>query len=737
MYDEKLPFRERLKIELSDPLRYRLALRTATACLVVQVLVVLLKLPDGSWALLSAFLIVQLSRGSTLRKGSMRIAGTAAGCLAGFLVFCAFNAHPLVIIGLLSAWVLCLAYVAQRGFYPYAMLLASLTPFMVSFGGASSCGQASHIALERFFDITLGVLIAWAVVVLLWPIDEASHLLSNTGKTVKRLLCLLLGVVTGQSRGLLKLEWKTRKSLERQDFFLKDADFQEIRGYRKEQIDALQMPLKSLFVHTLHAESMLRTESRYEEGRLEDPLSPFLEELRAFIEAVEHLPDAKVLDHLSGCSDTVSSLSKHLEREHYSMLQGAPFCNVNPWPPPPGLALLMYTTATLRELVEISTGKRSIKAACTTHAPANLVQTIFPERRIDGASLKNAIKLMTSVLLASVLWVIRTGNVQAAISAGIVANQAKQSASYMKLVFRLLGTLVGGAMGLAYVASVPAGPAWLIGLSPAILFLCSYVGLGDEDWSYVGLTAGLCFILCLGAAEGGLQAFGVAVLRIKGVVAGGMTAAVVMKFLFPFDYHKRMGELRRELLLLYERSIAVTEEVVTGGNVTGEEIQALRMEMRKVSIEYVSLISDASWDRLQFMRKRRTMEVEANSVRSLYRHFFSILSVCKPLASGTIVEPEIMENLRQIFADTSSFLRTRALPQAAFQPSPPAEMEEAKTSIFATLDRLSSPRQNLTPGTEEVLFFLNLLLQYLNRIIQELEVLWGKPSPETDTASQP
>jgi hypothetical protein len=460
---------------------------------------------------------------------------------------------------------------------------------------------------------------------------------------------------------------------------------------------------------------------------LQGTLSPFLEELRGFVERIEHQPDEKVLDHLSGCGDAVRSLSAHLEQRRHTILPDTPSCDGDAWPPPLGVAVLIYTTETLQELVEISAGKGSMKADHTIRAPVGPAQTFFPAGRIDGTSLKNAIKFMISVLLASVLWVLPTGNVQAAISAGIVANQAKQSASYKKLLFRLLGTLLGGAIGLAYVVSVPPGPAWLVGLSPAILLICSYVGLGDEDWSYVGLTAGLCFILCLGAAEEGLRAFGVATLRIHGVVAGGMTAAVVMKFLLPFNYLKSIGELGQKLLSLYARAIAVTEGVVTGGNVTDEEMRLLRMEMRNRSIECVALIGDATWDRLRLVRKREAMKAEAASIRSLYHHFFSIFALSRSLVPS-VIGPETLEDLRQIFADMESFLRVQSLQQRdALKPSPPAELKEAKNAISATLDRMSPARKNPEPETkEENLFFLKLLLQCLGSIIQELEALWPR-----------
>jgi hypothetical protein len=205
-----------------------------------------------------------------------------------------------------------------------------------------------------------------------------------------------------------------------------------------------------------------------------------------------------------------------------------------------------------------------------------------------------------------------------------------------------------------------------------------------------------------------------------------MTAAVVMKFLLPFNYLKSIGELRQKLLSLYARAIAVTEGVVTGGNVTDEEMRLLRMEMRNTSIECVTLIGDATWDRLRLTRERAAMKAEATSIRSLYHHFFFIFAISRSLVPS-VIGPETLEDLRQIFSDMESFLRAQSLQQRdALKPSPPAELKEAKNAISATLDRMSLERQNSEPETKENFFFLKLLLQCLGSIILELEALWPR-----------
>jgi len=717
MIDERLPFLKRLRVELSDPLRYRLALRTAIACLVVEIATALLHLTHVSWALFSAFVIIQLSRGATVQKAMMLIAGTAAGCAVGFLVTCSLLGHSIIMVWLFSVWAICAMYAGRRGLYPYAFLLATLTPFIVGFSGTVSYGQIASVAAARFVDIAVGVVIACGVVVLVWPIDEVSHVLSNTGGTVKRVLRFSIAVSTWRSKDLARIGWEARKSLARQDFLLKNIEFGETHGHEKQQVQALQTPLRSLLGHALYIHGILRRDPSIERPVV---MSPFLDGLASFVEELLRIPDAKVLDYLAGCSKAIGRLCADLERERHSLLKNHVSSDHPACVSPERTVLLFYLTETLSELVEIATKKRPAKTSASVGPGKSLTEKLFPNGRIDRTSLKDAVKIVTSVLIASVVWTIPTGNAQATVSAALVANQGRQVASYKKLAFRLLGTLLGGAIGFGYAAAVQSTHLALLGLSACVLLLCSYVGLGDEDWSYAGYSTGVCFILCIGTAGGELNAFHAAAGRMKGIVLGGMTGAMAAKFLFPFDYRKKIHELREYLVVLYARGIALIGQACATNHAATEETWELLMEMRKSTMECESVIHDAVWDRLEHLRKRSAMMADADRVRLLYRHFFSAFAVSKRLESCP-VEPEIADKVRSILAVTSSVLKEKGVPPESIDGTFfAAELDKTKQMIGDTLDVIAREARDDEPGAEEGLFYVGILLHYLNDIIGEL-----------------
>ena len=645
---------------------------------------------------------VQRRHGS---KGNHAYGGNGCGdARSVFFVGFALSGHSLIMVWVFSGWAVCLVYASRRGVYPYALLIASITPFIVGFSGAAALGQ---VAAARFIDITVGVLVAWVVAVLIWPVDEVSHVMSNAGRAVKRVLQFSIAVAVRPPENQARLGREARKCFERQDFLLKSIEFPDTHGYGKQQIQALQTPLKSLFGHALYIQAILRKDPYFRNAEPPADLSPFLDRLSSFVKGLSRTPDAEVLDHLAGSGNLIGGLCADMEERRHCLVTYHNSASL----PPEWTILLFYLTETLSEIAGIAGEKGPVKASGPVGRTERLVARLFPKGHIDRTSLRDAVKVAASIVIASILWAMPTGNAQATVSAGLVANQGTQIASMRRLFYRMSGTLIGGALGFAYVAALHSTNAGLIGMSPLILLLSSYVGLGDEDWSYAGYTAGLCFILCISTAGGEPNVFEAAAHRMEGVVLGGMSAALVARFLFPFDYRKKIREIREDLGNLHVRGLEVIGRAFTTDHATAEEIWDFRLHMRRETMAYESIIRDAIWDRFDHIRKRSAMRSESQRLRSTYRHFFAAFAISKHLESHPL-HPEITNKMHTILKETAKFLKT---------PSPETGRRNALNQMIRTAqEALAARTPSDNPGTEEGLFYVRILLHYINDIIEEL-----------------
>jgi uncharacterized membrane protein YgaE (UPF0421/DUF939 family) len=137
--------------------------KTAVAGVISLYISKLFHLPEGYWAAISALIVMQSNVGATLNASRTRLAGTAVGALVGGLFFALWGDSMLafalaVAIAFFVCDVLHLA-ASQR--------LATVTVAIIMLIGRAS--SAWIVALHRFIEVALGILIALAVSLTLLP----------------------------------------------------------------------------------------------------------------------------------------------------------------------------------------------------------------------------------------------------------------------------------------------------------------------------------------------------------------------------------------------------------------------------------------------------------------------------------------------------------------------------------------------------------------------------------------
>lgn len=138
-------------------------LKTAIAGVIALLISALVHLPEGYWAAISALIVMQSNVGATLNASRTRLAGTAVGALTGGLF-----------VALLGGSVTGFAVAVAVTFVLCDLLrltdsqrLATVTVAIVMLTGRTSA--AWTIALHRFAEVAIGIVVALLVSLTLWP----------------------------------------------------------------------------------------------------------------------------------------------------------------------------------------------------------------------------------------------------------------------------------------------------------------------------------------------------------------------------------------------------------------------------------------------------------------------------------------------------------------------------------------------------------------------------------------
>jgi uncharacterized membrane protein YccC len=139
------------------------AIRTAVAASVSVIIGLLVQMPEAYWAAIATLVVMQSTLGATLTLSIERIAATAVGASVGALEANYFRTNlvafavAIFLVGLVS-----FAFRLEKTAYRYA----SITLTIIVLIPRSAAPWA--IALHRFIEVSIGIIVALAVAAL-WP----------------------------------------------------------------------------------------------------------------------------------------------------------------------------------------------------------------------------------------------------------------------------------------------------------------------------------------------------------------------------------------------------------------------------------------------------------------------------------------------------------------------------------------------------------------------------------------
>jgi uncharacterized membrane protein YgaE (UPF0421/DUF939 family) len=139
------------------------AIRTAVAATASVMIARLVQMPEAYWAAIATLVVMQSTLGATLTLSMERIVAAAVGASIGALEANFFGANlvafaiAIVLLGLLS-----ILFRLEKTAYRYASITLAIIVLI------PRVAPAWIIALHRFLEVSVGIIVALAIVAL-WP----------------------------------------------------------------------------------------------------------------------------------------------------------------------------------------------------------------------------------------------------------------------------------------------------------------------------------------------------------------------------------------------------------------------------------------------------------------------------------------------------------------------------------------------------------------------------------------
>lgn len=171
--------------------------RTAVAAVLTLLLVELLGLSQGYWAVITTVIVMQANLGGSIRAGGARMAGTAVGAVTGALASFFLGGHSALALGLAIAVTLSVCNLVPR--LRGSSRVAGITVVIVILAGHPD-ESAAMVAMSRFCEIALGIVMPLAVSALLFPSRASAAMTRGLAKIFEDTASLFAVVVEGRLR---------------------------------------------------------------------------------------------------------------------------------------------------------------------------------------------------------------------------------------------------------------------------------------------------------------------------------------------------------------------------------------------------------------------------------------------------------------------------------------------------------------------------------------------------------
>ena len=147
---------------LLDEVNWKHGLKTAVAAGICLALVRVFGFSQGYWACVTAIVVMQSERAATLTVSRDRLVGTAVGALVGWGTATVWHGHLIVYA---IAVLICMVIPEVMGLKGAGRMAGVATTIVLLVPSTAPHGR---IALDRFLEVSFGIVVALVVSQVLW-----------------------------------------------------------------------------------------------------------------------------------------------------------------------------------------------------------------------------------------------------------------------------------------------------------------------------------------------------------------------------------------------------------------------------------------------------------------------------------------------------------------------------------------------------------------------------------------
>lgn len=256
------------------------AIKVGLAVLLSQVCADLLGLGANPWAPISAIIVMQVHVAASLEMCLFRAVGTLIGAIMGY---CAVKLMPVGMVWQAIAFFVCSSCCAFIMRWDARFRLAGITAIVV-IAGSTLTTEIGQFAMDRFFEILIGVLSALVISIYVWPVSGAGILFLK----LKGQYCLAadllekisLAFLDNQTHLLPNLLNKFHASVdENRSAYTKVRDYEGLSLYQ--QYPQMDILISSLEQIRTYLTSLLDSLDSYVESGTQLDIAPELASLSA------------------------------------------------------------------------------------------------------------------------------------------------------------------------------------------------------------------------------------------------------------------------------------------------------------------------------------------------------------------------------------------------------------------------------------------------------------------------
>jgi uncharacterized membrane protein YccC len=546
-------------------------LRCALAMAIAAFWGMTIELPQAYWGIISAALLSQPLATTTTARTLMRVAGTAVGGIIAVSMAAAFLGNPPAYLVCLGIICFCTGYLWTGSRYPYAVAVFSLTVMLVTYGGITDPTNVQSTAWYRTLEVSTGA-IAVAIATAIIPGERAlPRLLRLSASKVRRLahgldplvdplvgraqvqltlepdaaerymaLHELLQLAQGENSGVWthRARWfeligtieRTRITLDDVGFAGSGPDARRVMGPVRTELVAVARVLQSS-CERLACEIQAAGAPSAGETR---PDAAADADADAAMQAVHSRVQELRISH------AMAALSTEDAARLYGLVQSLDSA----------VRDVRRSHELLREIREVQEPAQEFQAKAAEAAGVFAILPIESFRVRHG--MKNAIASVTGLLLA--LTIPGGYGPSLMMTVALLSASPNFGAMIQKSLLRFMGTLIGGALAIAFIVVVTPNLFSVGGLllnAAPILFLCGYLLCCGSRVAYAGLQMALTFGMVVLPTNVPSTNLWPATDRLVGVFAGAAIVGMVFNFIAPHramdDYREGMSKMCRAI----------------------------------------------------------------------------------------------------------------------------------------------------------------------------------------------